>query len=73
MHDVVLLHRCYPSTPHGVGPWLPAPVGSHPTLEVTVSTLLTITNPPLGSRRRESRQYHCPICKGWHLTKQVRR
>ncbi len=25
MHDVVLLHRCYPSTPHGVGPWLPAP------------------------------------------------
>ena len=25
MHDVVLLYRCYPSTPHGVGPWLPAP------------------------------------------------
>jgi hypothetical protein len=24
-------------------------------------------------KRRESRQYHCPICKGWHLTKQVRR
>ena len=25
MHDVVLLYRCYPSTPQGVGPWLPAP------------------------------------------------
>lgn len=34
MHTVVLLHRCYPSTPHGVGPWLPAP---YPTQEVTMS------------------------------------
>lgn len=30
MHDVVLLHRCYPSTPHGVGPWLPAPSSAQP-------------------------------------------
>ena len=34
MHTVVLLHRCYPSTPHGVGPWLPA---HYPTQEVTMS------------------------------------
>lgn len=59
MHDVVLLHRCYPSTPHGVGPWLPAPVGTHPTLETTMSTLLTLTQAPLGSR-----VFPCSTCAG---------
>lgn len=24
-------------------------------------------------KRGERRQYHCPICKGWHLTKQRQR
>ena len=37
MHKVVLLYRCYPSTPHGVGPWLPAPSSAPQPIQVTMS------------------------------------